>query len=182
MTKELLARGLGVNKRAHAAAERIAASTVGIVFYATPHSGTWMADWGWNLRYVGAAPDAVVYYLKSGPHLEEGNRLLKERCEAGALHVLSFGEGQPIRLSSLLPPMLVVPPESATPDFGSYYWLKDVDHMRACKPPDRDHPAYAVLLEFLATEMARLQQQGSNDGTPVVMSIAGRAAANESLK
>lgn len=54
---------------------------------------------------------------------------MKERCEAGALRVLSFGEGQPIRLSSLLPPMLVVPPESATPEFGTFHWLPDIDHI-----------------------------------------------------
>ena len=42
----------------------------GLAFYATPHHGSWLADVGWNLRYIGASPAASVVHLKPGPHLE----------------------------------------------------------------------------------------------------------------
>lgn len=48
LAKELLARGLAAD--ADSPAGRIAAATTGLVTYATPHAGSWLADWGWNLR------------------------------------------------------------------------------------------------------------------------------------
>ena len=49
---------------------KMAAAAAGLVTYACPHFGSWLADVGWNLRYVGAAPAAVVSHLKPGRHLE----------------------------------------------------------------------------------------------------------------
>ena len=44
--------------------------TRGLVFYATPHHGSWLADVGWNLRFLGASPAASVVHLKRGPQQE----------------------------------------------------------------------------------------------------------------
>ncbi len=52
------------------ARRKLADAAAGLVTYACPHFGSWLADVGWNLRYVGAAPAAVVSHLKPGPHLE----------------------------------------------------------------------------------------------------------------
>ena len=41
--------------------------TRGLAFYATPHHGSWLADVGWNLRFLGASPAASVVHLKRGP-------------------------------------------------------------------------------------------------------------------
>lgn len=49
---------------------RVAEATVGLVFYACPHMGSWLANVGWNLRYLGASPAAPVVHLKPGPHLQ----------------------------------------------------------------------------------------------------------------
>ena len=49
---------------------QLAAATVGLVFYACPHQGSWLANLGWNLRWLGASPASSVPYLVPGPHLE----------------------------------------------------------------------------------------------------------------
>ena len=48
----------------------MADAAAGLVTYACPHFGSWLADVGWNLRYVGASPASVVSHLKPGRHLE----------------------------------------------------------------------------------------------------------------
>jgi len=58
---------------------RLAASTRGVVFFATPHFGSRLASLGLKLRHVpGAAPAPAVHHLAPGPHLE----LLNERLRA----------------------------------------------------------------------------------------------------
>lgn len=57
--KEMLAGGLARSPDSCAPSARIARSTRGLVFYATPHAGSWLADWGWNLRFPSARPSHV---------------------------------------------------------------------------------------------------------------------------
>ena len=66
--KEMLAAGL--QEGASPQHAQLSAAARGLVTYATPHFGTWLADVGWNLRYIGASPAAAVSHLKPGPHLE----------------------------------------------------------------------------------------------------------------
>lgn len=68
LVKELLAQAL--TEEAPPAHRRLAEATAGLVFYACPHLGSWLANVGWNLRYLGASPAAPVVHLKPGPHLE----------------------------------------------------------------------------------------------------------------
>jgi hypothetical protein len=68
LVKEMLAKGLAPGAPRHHAA--LAHNTAGLAFYATPHHGSWLADVGWNLRFLGASPAASVVHLKPGPHLE----------------------------------------------------------------------------------------------------------------
>lgn len=74
LVKEMLARALAVDAPADHRA--LAEATAGLVTYSTPHRGSWLADIGWNLRYLGASPAASVLHLKPGKHLEEVNALL----------------------------------------------------------------------------------------------------------
>ena len=64
MLAEGLQEGAAANHR------QLSCAAAGLVTYATPHFGTWLADVGWNLRYVGASPAAAVMHLKPGAHLE----------------------------------------------------------------------------------------------------------------
>jgi protein SERAC1 len=77
LVKEMLARGLSAKAPPHHS--RLARNTRGAVFFACPHFGSWLADVGWKMRYVGASPAAAVLHLKPGRHLEVRVRLGKAR-------------------------------------------------------------------------------------------------------
>ena len=78
--KEMLAKAFQDNaKPKH---KQVGENTRGVVFYACPNTGSWMADWGWQLRYIGASPSASIMHLRRGKHLEVGAvpRLLSVWC------------------------------------------------------------------------------------------------------
>jgi hypothetical protein len=77
------------------------------------------------------------------------NQAIAELCSAGRLQVLSYCEGQPLKLVGLLPKMLVVPEETAFPGYGQTVTLPDADHIDTCKPPTRADPAYSELLQLI---------------------------------
>ena len=68
LVKEMLRLALLDSAPAHQ--RQLATATVGLVFYACPHQGSWLANVGWNLRWVGASPASSVPYLAPGPHLK----------------------------------------------------------------------------------------------------------------
>ncbi|CAL8471570.1 g11112 [Coccomyxa elongata] len=147
LIKEMLAKSASEGAPLHHRA--LLDATAGLVFYATPHHGSWLADVGWNLRFLGASPASSVVHLKPGAHLEEVNSVIRGLHEAGRLEVLSYCEGMPMSLVPVLPRLVVVPPESAFPGFGRTVLLPDADHIDACKPPSRQDPAYAELLDLV---------------------------------
>lgn len=122
-------------------------ATAGVVFYSVPHFGSKFADWGWNLRYVGASPASAVAHLKYGPHLEDLNIALRNLYKSKRINVLSFSEGQPTKIAYFK--AHVVPHESAYPGFGEFVVLPNHDHINVCKPHDKDDPAYSKVIEFL---------------------------------
>ena len=85
LIKEMLVRAMDLGAPAHHAA--MADAATGLVFFATPHRGSWLADVGWNLRYVGASPAASVMHLKPGPHLEV--ELLSRLVRQANVHMCS---------------------------------------------------------------------------------------------
>ncbi len=70
-------------------------------------------------------------------------------CRAGRVSVLSYCEGEPLKLVGLLPKMLVVPEETAFPGYGQTVTLPAADHIDTCKPPTREDPAYSELLRLI---------------------------------
>ena len=147
LVKELLAAAAAPGAPPDVA--RIGAATVGAIFYACPHRGSWLARVGWNLRFLGASPASSVAHLRAGAHLAGGDAALRAACEAGRVAVLSFGETEKLAFAPLLPAVIVVPPESASPGYGEYISLPGADHIRACKPASRDEPAYAKAADLI---------------------------------
>ena len=137
------------------------------VFYACPHRGSWLAGIGWNLRFLGAAPAAPVSHLKPGPHLAEPDAALRARHALGKLRVLSFGETERLAVAPLLPRVLVVPPESASPGYGEFVLLEGEDHIGVCKPGAREDASYercrlvveAVIREAEAEEREEREER-----------------------
>lgn len=147
MVKELLARCSVDNAPQHMCS--MASQTVGTVFYSTPHHGTWLADVGWRLRFLGASPASALAHIRPGRHLEDINQLLAARHASGQLQVLSFAEGAPSNFGPLLPMVMVVPEASANPGFGSFVVLDGVDHVNVCKPRARSDESYVKTVKFL---------------------------------
>lgn len=154
LAKELVAASLllsqtsssAVNNTSNSSRDAIPQSlgeqTRAVVFYACPHRGSWLAGIGWNLRFLGAAPAAPVSHLKPGPHLAEPDAALRARHALGKLRVLSFGETERLAVAPLLPRVLVVPPDSASPGYGEFVLLEGEDHIGVCKPGSREAPGY----------------------------------------
>ena len=64
LVKEMLVKSMQPGAPAlHAQLRR---QTRGLAFYATPHHGSWLADVGWNLRFLGASPAASVVHPQAG--------------------------------------------------------------------------------------------------------------------
>ncbi|KAL6771089.1 hypothetical protein ACKKBF_B33870 [Auxenochlorella protothecoides x Auxenochlorella symbiontica] len=146
LVKELLAQAQA-KEQGHAW-HKLACNTLGLVSYAVPHSGSRLADLGWQLRYVGGFPAGAVAHLKTSElHLEDVNAAVRGMHRRGGLAVLSFGEGKPTRVAYIK--TLVVPLESAYPGYGEFFVLPSHDHVSACKPTDRSDAAYAKALDFL---------------------------------
>lgn len=61
-------------QQAGAQKSQLAECTKGLIFYSTPHYGSWLADLGWTLRHVGAAPAPSIQLLKPGLYLMELNK------------------------------------------------------------------------------------------------------------
>ena len=136
--------------------------TRGLVSFAVPHSGSRLADWGWRLRYVGGAPAGAVQHLKTTErHLEDVNAVVRGMFKRGALDVLSFGEGMPMRVAYLK--TLVVPLESSYPGYGEFHVLPSHDHISACKPADRNDVTYARTLEFLKRCVAAAERERADE-------------------
>ncbi len=84
--------------------------------------------------HVQFYPIEPLLCIRSDPNSfvkQEANARLRARVDAGALRVLSFGEGAPSRVTALLPKLIVVPPDSAYPGFGDFQPLPGLDHIQA---------------------------------------------------
>ena len=166
LAKELIATSLLMNSSSSLSSSSKSSSigeqTRGVVFYACPHRGSWLAGIGWNLRFLGAAPAAPVSHLRYGPHLMQPDAALKARHALGKLRVLSFGETERLAVAPLLPRVLVVPPESASPGYGEFVLLEGEDHIGVCKPGAREDVGYErcrLVVEAVIREAEREERE-----------------------
>ncbi|GMH45044.1 hypothetical protein BSKO_13001 [Bryopsis sp. KO-2023] len=147
MVKEMLAHALQDSRNARLS--EFLGNTQGLIFYSTPHHGTWLADFALNLKHIGASPAQSLNFLKPGPYLVELNRTIQEWSESKGLPILHFSESEPTKLLPVIPKLLIVPPESACPAFGESVRLVHVDHVRACKPSDKESISYSKTMELI---------------------------------
>jgi hypothetical protein len=62
-------------------------------------------------------------------------------------NIYAFGEGQPTYRGKM-----VVEPASAMQLAGNYFYnLEDCNHTEVCKPVDKQHPSYSILVDVLRT-------------------------------
>jgi len=126
----------------------IVTNTKGVVFFSTPHHGSWIATASWNLFYIRGLKD-FVSILRPGPYLEELNDFFKSFCKARDIPVLSFSESDQTHLMGLsMVKAEVVPAESAYPGFGDFHVLES-DHIQVCKPVSESDPSYKKVETFI---------------------------------
>ncbi|GMT35357.1 hypothetical protein PFISCL1PPCAC_26654, partial [Pristionchus fissidentatus] len=117
--------------------------TVGILFIATPHKGSPIADWGYEIF----SPSEDVRLLMQSNEL---NKRLDR--DFAAIHdsipiIASMIETKESNLIGRTKG-IVVPRESAVYSRGALYHIEEIHH-DMCKPSERSSPSYGVVLNFL---------------------------------
>ena len=146
------------------ASPALLASTLGLVFLATPHAGAWLPKNSTTRALFGfiATPSIELEQLEeNSPHLltlNEHIRLhLAKQDEQQRLRVLSLGEGQPTPLPPNRPSspfsLLLVPSKSSNPGYGEWQQLDDENHLNICKPRDKHSAVFRSIVAFVAERM-----------------------------
>jgi hypothetical protein len=122
--------------------EQIFKHTAGVIFIATPHNGSSLAN---ILQYVPKVPSMRTHELGRN---DSALRLLHTwfRMNAPALNIatLTFFETRKVG------PVLIVDQTSADSDVpGSIAIAVDANHFNICKPSSRDDPVYLAVKHFI---------------------------------
>eukprot|EP00854_Cymbomonas_tetramitiformis_P014719 gene14719-17394_t len=144
----------------------------GVVFYSTPHFGSWLAL-GWQANVppglstlVRTAP-GVDQMRSTNNYLETLHQEVRALHQRGQLDVLSFAEGKTTPVMEVWSQRLslkvdIVPMESSYPGFGEYVILPHTDHVTTCKPRDKDDPAYRKTRDFARRILNELDQEAAS--------------------
>ena len=130
----------------------IVSNTKGVVFFSTPHFGSWIASSTWNMFFGGQKMKDTINVLRGGPYLEGLNDFFRQFVKSNKVSVLSFCEAATTELFHLgLVPVRseVVIPESAFPGVGDFFMV-DKCHITVCKPRDTEDLPYRKLEEFIS--------------------------------
>ena len=133
-----------------AGSEEIITNTKGVVFFSTPHFGSWIASTSWNI--FGQRLHNTIHVLRPSEYLRELNNFFVQLCKKQDVPVLSFCEAASTTLLDLGLVALragVVPAESAYPGFGEFVMLQDRDHIRVCKPMSQKDISYEKVSHFI---------------------------------
>ncbi|KAH9545574.1 hypothetical protein CY35_12G054900 [Sphagnum magellanicum] len=121
----------------------------GVVFYAVPHLGSELKSYftQFNSTRFGVKWAGILQNLRS-----HQSRMadLSQSCDniisQFSINVFAFLEG------TTIPNMdckLVEKPGARCHARWNYYLLEDCDHFNVCKPPDKKHPSYEMLLTVI---------------------------------
>ena len=158
---------------------RVAEHCRGVLFLATPHHGSQLADLA--SAFKASLPTVTIDDLKDNDvHLMELYRWYRNHAPQRSIHTRSFYETQ--KTKGLV---IVVSPSSADP--GVYGPLArdpipvDRDHVEICKPRNQRDLVYLrakELIDLILSEAAPEPQSGS---TVVVRSFLARVSESETL-
>ncbi|KAH8932897.1 hypothetical protein BDL97_18G003700 [Sphagnum fallax] len=145
-----------LNRLAVERANKFLENLKGIVFYSVPHTGADAEALGRYFEFRGLS--TMVNDLKPfSRKMAKMSVLTEDTFYKKGVIIYAFGEGQPTFLDKM-----VVESASAMQLAGhNFYKLEDCNHMEVCKPPDRTHASYSMLLPVL-----RLCSQGLEAENP----------------
>jgi len=126
----------------------------GVIFYGVPHAGgtQYLSNYfNWQHQQINtlnmcATQSGFLKNLESfNPQMERLSTDFKNAIHED-LNIYSFGEGLPLDENS----GILVPFVSAIQlSNNNHYKIEDANHLTICKPPNKDHPSYSLLLKCL---------------------------------
>lgn len=143
---------------------KIARQAKAIIFLATPHSGSNLADW---MECIGALQTTVsVTELKvHDPHLRDLNNWYRNNTEAAKIETVVYYET--LAVAGLV---IVVNPSTADPGIrGVIATPVDADHISICKFPTKDHLIYRRTKKTIE----KYHTQVGNEPSLIMAQIAG---------
>jgi|GEM_PF-3583770 len=148
LVKQLLRHGRDFGNKNWAT---ITSNTKGIVFIATPHSGSDLANY---IKHLGSLLQATVTVdeLKAhAPSLRDLSLWFRNNCQSMAIDVEVLYEKEPTH------GVIVVDPTSSDPGIVGVIPIPiDADHISICKPDSKAHPVFARVRLFVNKWVSRL--------------------------
>lgn len=138
---------------------RLAGSTLGVVFLATPHSGSTLATFAKTLRVP--RPTRTVLALRAHcPHLKELGDWYRENAPRLEIETAAYAESRRIRRGIRL--FTIVTTTSANPGVtGCATTSIDADHLAISKPTSRESDVYRGIESFLRRQLLRTNSAGA---------------------
>jgi len=148
LVKQILRNGRDFQNKAWA---QITSNTIGIVFLATPHSGSDLANYIKHLGTLLRATVTVDELKAHDPSLRNLNLWFRNNCQSMKIQVEVLYEKQPTH------GFVVVDPTSSDPGIVGVIPIPiDADHISICKPDSKSHPVYARVRLFVSKLLAQL--------------------------
>jgi len=132
----------------------------GVAFYAVPHFG-YELDLNFTQFYStwldsGAEWAGIMQILKDNQKMAELSQTCEDIIDEFSINVFAFLEGTPTEEMKC---KLVGNIGAQSLARRNYIILEYCDHFTVCKPPDKEHPSYHKLLEFIKTCRAQKEKQ-----------------------
>ncbi|CAM6037548.1 unnamed protein product [Sphagnum compactum] len=126
----------------------------GVVFYGVPHAGgtQYLSNYfTWQHQQINTLSKPATQFslfrnLKSfNPQMEQLSTDFKNATHEN-LNIYAFGEGLPLdkKWGILVPYASTIQLSN-----NNHYKIEDGNHLTICKPPNKDHPSYSLLLKCL---------------------------------
>eukprot|EP01066_Platyproteum_vivax_P014524 Platyproteum_vivax@DN649_c0_g1_i1.p1 len=120
-----------------------------VVFYATPHFGSPLAEYPSFLSSIVA--DGVNIVRPRNPQLLTTNSTFEKIVQSKKIKVVSFAETRAgTLLFNLKAKCSIVPKESADPQYGSFFVIPGTTHMESNKPSEPADPRFWLMWANLA--------------------------------
>ncbi|WP_158745003.1 esterase/lipase family protein [Streptomyces sp. NRRL S-1448] len=134
--------------------QKIADSTLGVAFLATPHSGSNLASILKTVR-ISRATRTSLALTAHCPHLKELADWYRQNVKRLEIETVAYAESRRVRYKFRL--ATVVTSTSANPGIeGCILTSIDADHIDICKPASRETDAYRGIETFIRRQLGRL--------------------------
>jgi len=148
--------------------------TKGIVFLATPHTGSHLAKLIDSIGILARTTVSVEELKAHAPQLRELNEWYRENVRCLGIATKVYYETQPIQR------ILVVDPDSANPGIEGVkpVAIPDDNHISICKPNSQESQVYLGVKKFIHECLRSPLQLPQFDSTPTTVQNLAKVAEN----